>query len=41
MTAAVVPAAIGNAVYDAVGARLRTAPFTPDRVLAELAAQRS
>jgi nicotinate dehydrogenase subunit B len=26
-------AAIGNAIYDATGARLRTVPFTPDRVL--------
>lgn len=28
----VTPAAIGNAVYDAVGVRLRDVPFTPDRV---------
>ncbi|MGA7671883.1 MAG: molybdopterin cofactor-binding domain-containing protein [Nitrolancea sp.] len=34
----VIPAAIGNAVFDATGARLRTLPFTPDRVLAALAA---
>ena len=32
----VIPAAIGNAIFDATGARLRTAPFTPDRVLAAL-----
>ncbi len=32
------PAAIANAVYDAVGVRLREIPFTPDRVLAALAA---
>ncbi len=32
----VIPAAIGNAVFDATGARLRTTPFTPDRVLAAL-----
>ncbi|MAS38080.1 MAG: aldehyde dehydrogenase [Anaerolineaceae bacterium] len=30
------PAAIANAVYDAVGVRLREIPFTPDRVLAAL-----
>ena len=29
-------AAIGNAVFDATGARLRTAPYTADRVLAAL-----
>jgi nicotinate dehydrogenase subunit B len=29
-------AAIGNAVFDATGVRLRTVPFTPDRVLAAL-----
>ncbi len=33
----VIPAVIGNAIYDATGARLRTVPFTPDRVLAALA----
>jgi len=32
----VVAAAIGNAVFDATGARLREAPFTPDRVKAAL-----
>ena len=35
-TACAIPAAIGNAVFDATGARLRTVPFTPDRVLAAL-----
>lgn len=35
----VVPAAIGNAVFDATGARLREVPFTPDRVKAALAAR--
>ncbi len=30
------PAAIANAVFAAVGVRLRTIPFTPDRVLAAL-----
>ena len=28
-----VPAAIGNAIFDATGGRLREAPFTPQRVL--------
>ncbi len=39
-----VTAAIGNAIFDATGARLREAPFTPQRVLAALkerAAQKS
>lgn len=35
-TAAVVPSAIANAVYDAIGVRLRSVPFTPDKVLAAL-----
>ena len=35
-SAAVVPAAISNAVWDAVGARLRSVPFTPKKVLAAL-----
>ena len=30
-------AAIGNAIYDATGVRLRQAPFTPDRVRAGMA----
>jgi CO/xanthine dehydrogenase Mo-binding subunit len=30
------PAAIANAVYDAVGVRLREIPFSPKRVLAAL-----
>ena len=34
--AAVVPAAIANAIYDATGARLRSVPFTPAKVLAAL-----
>jgi xanthine dehydrogenase YagR molybdenum-binding subunit len=33
-------AAIGNAVYNALGVRVPNAPFTPDRVLAALAARR-
>jgi nicotinate dehydrogenase subunit B len=32
----VVPAALGNAIFDATGARLREAPFTPERVKAAL-----
>lgn len=35
-TAAVVPSAISNAVYDAVGIRLRSVPFAPNKVLAAL-----
>ena len=31
-----VPAAIANAIFDATGARLREAPFTPQRVIAGL-----
>src|SRR5208282_4173387 len=38
--AATIPA-ISNAIYDAVGIRLREAPFTPERVLAALRAKRS
>ncbi|HYE92818.1 MAG TPA: molybdopterin cofactor-binding domain-containing protein [Terriglobales bacterium] len=36
--AAVVPSAISNAIFDAIGVRLRTVPFTPDRVKAALKA---
>jgi CO/xanthine dehydrogenase Mo-binding subunit len=32
--AAVVPSAISNAVFDATGVRLRSVPYTPDRVKA-------
>ena len=32
-----IPAAIGNAVFDATGARLREVPFTPERVKGALA----
>jgi nicotinate dehydrogenase subunit B len=35
-TAAVVPSAIANAIFDATGARLRSVPFTPKKVLAGL-----
>ena len=31
-----VPAAIGNAIYNAAGVRLRDIPFTPDKVIVEL-----
>ena len=34
--AAVVPSAIANAVFDATGVRMRSAPFTPAKVLAAL-----
>jgi CO/xanthine dehydrogenase Mo-binding subunit len=37
-TCAVVPSALANAIYDATGARVRTAPFTPKRVKAALPA---
>jgi 4-hydroxybenzoyl-CoA reductase subunit alpha len=37
--AATIPA-ISNAIYDAVGVRLRESPFTPERVLAALRAKR-
>lgn len=36
-TACAVPAAIGNAVFDATGARLRAVPFLPEQVLAAMA----
>lgn len=32
-TAAVVPSAIANAIYDALGVRMRSVPSTPDKVL--------
>jgi CO/xanthine dehydrogenase Mo-binding subunit len=32
----IVAAAIGNAIFDATGARLRQSPFTPERVTVEL-----
>jgi CO/xanthine dehydrogenase Mo-binding subunit len=35
----VTPAAIGNAIFDATGARLRDVPFTPARLKAALAAR--
>jgi len=36
-TITLVAAAVGNAVFDATGARLREVPFTPERVRATLA----
>jgi CO/xanthine dehydrogenase Mo-binding subunit len=37
----VVAAAIGNAIFDATGARIRQVPFTPERVRAGIAALRT
>ena len=37
----VTPAAIGNAIFDATGARLREVPFTPDRVKKALESART
>jgi len=37
----IVAAAIGNAIFDATGARVREVPFTPERVKAALAARGS
>ena len=36
-TACAIPAAIANAVFDATGVRLRSLPFTPDKVKVALA----
>ena len=33
----IVAAAVGNAIYDATGVRIRQVPFTPERVKAALA----
>src|SRR5476649_1400216 len=35
----IVAGAIGNAIFDATGARVREVPFTPDRIKAALAAR--
>jgi len=32
----ITPAALGNAIFDATGVRLRTLPFTPERIMAAL-----
>ena len=37
-TAVVIPGAIANAIFDATGARMRSVPFTPEKVKAALAA---
>ncbi|HXJ30561.1 MAG TPA: molybdopterin cofactor-binding domain-containing protein [Burkholderiales bacterium] len=37
--ACAIPAAIGNAVFDATGVRLRSVPFTPEKVKAALTAK--
>jgi CO/xanthine dehydrogenase Mo-binding subunit len=34
--AAVVPSAISNAIFDAVGVRMRSVPFTPEKVKAAM-----
>ena len=34
--AAVVPSAISNAVFDATGVRLRSVPYTPEKVKAAM-----
>ena len=34
--AAIVPSAITNAIFDATGVRLRSVPFTPDKVMAAM-----
>jgi len=36
-TTSAIPAAIANAIFNATNVRLRTIPFTPERVKAELA----
>ncbi len=36
MALGLVPAAMGNAIFDATGVRIRKVPFSPNRVLAEL-----
>jgi CO/xanthine dehydrogenase Mo-binding subunit len=37
--ATVIPSAVSNAVFDAIGVRLRTVPFTPERVKAAVRAR--
>jgi nicotinate dehydrogenase subunit B len=39
-TITIVAAAVGNAIFDATGARLRQIPFTPERIKLALAARR-
>ena len=38
-SAAVVPSAIANAIFDAAGIRMRSVPITPEKVLAALASK--
>jgi CO/xanthine dehydrogenase Mo-binding subunit len=38
-SAAVIPSAIANAIFDAIGVRVRTIPFTPERVRTAVRAQ--
>ena len=40
-TPTTIPAAVANAIYDATGARMRSVPFTPEKVLAALKASAS
>ncbi len=40
-SAAVIPSAISNAVFDATGVRLRSVPYTPARVKAAMQQQRA
>jgi CO/xanthine dehydrogenase Mo-binding subunit len=35
-SASVIPSSISNAVFDAIGVRLRSVPYTPDKVKAAL-----
>jgi CO/xanthine dehydrogenase Mo-binding subunit len=35
-TAAVVPSAISNAIFDATGARVRSVPFKPEKIKAAM-----
>ncbi len=41
MAPAIVPAAVGNAVFDALGVRIRRVPFLPQAVRAAMAAQKA
>ncbi|MDP2005164.1 MAG: molybdopterin-dependent oxidoreductase [Rubrivivax sp.] len=41
MAPAIVPAAVCNAVYDAIGVRIRSVPFLPQKVREAMAAQRA
>jgi CO/xanthine dehydrogenase Mo-binding subunit len=41
MVPAIVPSAIANAIFDATGARMRSVPFTPEKMLAAMKAKSS